>query len=169
VIAEKKLPFRLGDLMRDARAGYQGSEAERKVVDDAKFEGTVRTFFRERLEFYLKDVCGYAYDVVKAVLAAGADDVVDALARAAAVAELRPSAEFESISVSFKRMKNIARQAEEAVRQADAAARVSLDALTRAAADADADGRRLVGELAAQQRSMERQFVSMMDEAAKQM
>jgi glycyl-tRNA synthetase beta chain len=169
VIAEKKLPFRLGDLMRDARAGYQGSEAEKKVVDDAKFEGTVRTFFRERLEFYLKDVCGYAYDVVKAVLAAGADDVVDALARAAAVAELRPSAEFESISVSFKRMKNIARQAEEAVRQADAAARVSLDALTRAAADADADGRRLVAELAAQQRSMERQFVSMMDEAAKQM
>ena len=33
VIAEKKLPLRLGELMRDARAGYQGSEAEKKFVD----------------------------------------------------------------------------------------------------------------------------------------
>ena len=37
VIAEKKLPLRLSDLMRDARAGYKGSEAEKKFVDDAKF------------------------------------------------------------------------------------------------------------------------------------
>ena len=36
VIAEKKLPLRLADLMRDARAGYKGSEAEKKFVDDAE-------------------------------------------------------------------------------------------------------------------------------------
>src|SRR5580692_11830460 len=85
VIAEKKLPFHLSDLMRDARAGYQASDAEKKFVDDAKFDEAARTFFRERLEFYLKDVRGYAYDVVKAVVAADADDLVDALARADAV------------------------------------------------------------------------------------
>ena len=45
----------------------------------------VRGFFRERLEFYLRDVLGLAYDVVNATLAAGADDVVDAVARAEAV------------------------------------------------------------------------------------
>ena len=89
IIAEKKLPLRLADLMRDARAGYKGSEAEKKFVDDAKFDESVRIFFRERLEFYLKDVRGYAYDVVKAVLAADADDVVDALARAEAVKQVR--------------------------------------------------------------------------------
>src|SRR6202167_1870612 len=89
VIAEKKLPLRLSDMMRDARAGYQGSEAAKKFVEDAKFSESVRTFFRERLEFYLKDVRGYAYDVVKAVLAADADDVVDVLARAEAVKEER--------------------------------------------------------------------------------
>ena len=77
IIAEKKLPLRLDVLMRDARAGYQGSDAEKKFVDEAKFEESVSTFFRERLEFYLKDVRGYAYDVVKAVLAADANDVVD--------------------------------------------------------------------------------------------
>jgi glycyl-tRNA synthetase beta chain len=110
------LPLRLTDLMRDARAGYQGSEAEKKFVDDAKFDETVRIFFRERLEFYLKDVRGYAYDVVKAVLAADADDVVDALARAEAVSRARGSAEakdLDAVCFSFKRIKNILKQAEE--------------------------------------------------------
>jgi glycyl-tRNA synthetase beta chain len=113
VIAEKKLPLRLIDIMRDARAGYQGSEAEKKFVDDAKFSESVRTFFRERLEFYLRDVRGYAYDVVKAVLAADAADVVDALARAEAVSKVRASEDFESVSIAFKRIKNILRQAAE--------------------------------------------------------
>ena len=40
VIDKYKLPLRLYDLMRDARAGYQGSEAEKKFVDDAKFAGS---------------------------------------------------------------------------------------------------------------------------------
>src|ERR1700685_255287 len=71
IIAEKKLPLRLKDMMRDARCGYQGSPAERKFVDDSKFDASLKTFFRERLEFYLKDVRGYAYYGVKATLAAG--------------------------------------------------------------------------------------------------
>jgi glycyl-tRNA synthetase beta chain len=68
---------------------------------------------RERLEFYLRDVRGFAYDVVNAVLAAGSDDVVDAIARAEAVSEVRGSEDFASISVAFKRIKNILRQARE--------------------------------------------------------
>src|SRR6202166_3851487 len=113
VIAEKNLPFRLSDLMRDARAGYQGSDAEKKFVDDPKFDDSVRTFFRERLEFYLKDVRGYAYDVVKAVLAADADDLVDVLARADAVKQVLHVPEFVAIGAACKRMRNILKQAEE--------------------------------------------------------
>ena len=113
VIAEKHLPFHLSDLMRDARAGYQGSDAENKFVDDAKFDETARTFFRERLEFYLKDVRGYAYDVVKAVVAADADDLVDALARADAVKQVLHMPEFVAIGAACKRMRNILKQAEE--------------------------------------------------------
>ncbi len=113
VIAEYKLPFRLSELMRDARAGYKGSEAEKKFVDDARFDDSVKTFFRERLEFYLKDVRGYAYDVVKAVLAADAEDVVDALARAEAVKQVLHMPEFLAIGAACKRMQNILRQAEE--------------------------------------------------------
>jgi glycyl-tRNA synthetase beta chain len=61
----------------------------------------------------LKDVRGYAYDVVKAVLAADADDVVDALARAEAVKQVLHMPEFLAIGAACKRMRNILRQAGE--------------------------------------------------------
>jgi glycyl-tRNA synthetase beta chain len=113
VIDKYKLPLRLSDMMRDARAGYQTSEAEKKFVDDAKFADSVKTFFGERLEFYLKDVRGYAYDVVQAVLAADSEDVVDVLARAEAVKQVLHMPEFLAIGAACKRMRNILRQAEE--------------------------------------------------------
>jgi glycyl-tRNA synthetase beta chain len=119
-IAEHMLPLSLERLFRDALAGYEGSEAEKKF--GAKFataQGrtevlhSIAGFMRERVEFYLRDMLGFAYDVVNAVLAAGSDDVVDAVARAQAVTKVRPSPDFESISIAFKRMKNILRQARE--------------------------------------------------------
>jgi glycyl-tRNA synthetase beta chain len=113
VIAEKKLPLRLDDLMRDARAGYQRSDAEKKFVADPKYVESVATFFRERLEFYLKDVRGYAHDVVKAVVGADAEDVVDAVQRAEAVKQVLHLPEFQAIGAACKRMRNILKQAEE--------------------------------------------------------
>jgi glycyl-tRNA synthetase beta chain len=112
-IAEKKLPLGLGQLFADAREIYRGSAAEGKFSGDVDYAGAVRTFFRERLEFYLRETVGLKYDVVNAVLAAGSDDVVDAVARAEAVTGVRPSEDFESISIAFKRIKNILRQASE--------------------------------------------------------
>jgi glycyl-tRNA synthetase beta chain len=113
-IVEHKLPLSLSRLMSAAREQYAGSEAEKKfTLSGDAYVQAVQSFFRERLEFYLRDVLGLAYDVVNATLAAGADDVVDAAARAEAVAKVRPSSDFESISVAFKRMKNILRQAAE--------------------------------------------------------
>ena len=112
-IAEHKLPFRLQELMTDARARYAGSPAEGKFVATVDYPNAINGFFRERLEFYLKDSLGYAYDVVNAVLAAGSGDIVDDLARAEAVTKVRSSGDFASISVAFKRMKNILRQARE--------------------------------------------------------
>jgi glycyl-tRNA synthetase beta chain len=73
----------------------------------------VMAFFAERVEFYLREVKAQAYDVVKAVLAGGADDVRDAVARAEAVSAVRGSDDFAAISAAFKRMKNILTQAAE--------------------------------------------------------
>ena len=117
-IAEHKLPFGLQDLMADARSRYAGSAAEKKFSKTVDYPNAINSFFRERLEFYLKDVRGYAYDVVNAVLAADSGNIVDDLARAEAVSQVRPSADFASISVAFKRMKNILRQANEAGKRA---------------------------------------------------
>jgi glycyl-tRNA synthetase beta chain len=98
--AEPALPLTLGD-----------------VVDAASPEEAVRArvevFFAERLEFYLREAKGQAYDVVKAVLAAGANDVRDAVARAEAVTAVRGSEDFAAVSAAFKRMKNILAQAAE--------------------------------------------------------
>jgi glycyl-tRNA synthetase beta chain len=86
------------------------------VVRDVGSDETliaVAGFLRERLHFYLKDVRGFAYDVVNAVLAADADDVRDAMARAQALTAARASADFEAVSAAFKRINNILRQAAE--------------------------------------------------------
>jgi glycyl-tRNA synthetase beta chain len=112
-IAEHKLPILISDLIKLARETYAGSGAEKKFAPGMKYDDAVRSFFRERIEFYLRDQLGYAYDVINAVLAADADDIVDAVARAVAVSDVRGSADFASISVAFKRIKNILHQARE--------------------------------------------------------
>jgi glycyl-tRNA synthetase beta chain len=94
------LPLTLGDVVDAASA----NEAVRLRVE---------VFFAERLEFYLREAKGQAYDVVKAVLAVGANDVRDAVARAEALTEVRGSEDFAAVSAAFKRMKNILSQAKE--------------------------------------------------------
>jgi glycyl-tRNA synthetase beta chain len=100
--------------------------------------GQVSAFLRERLHFYLKDVRGFAYDVVNAVLAAGADDVRDAIARAEALTAVRGSEDFAAISAAFKRIKNILRQAEEKGFALGAAKDVTLSAEAQQLSDAAA-------------------------------
>jgi glycyl-tRNA synthetase beta chain len=73
----------------------------------------MHSFFAERGEFYLREVREQAYDVVKAVLAAGSEDIRDAAARADAVTAVRDSEDFAAVSAAFKRMKNILAQATE--------------------------------------------------------
>ena len=123
-IAEHKLPISLGQLFRNSRQTYRGSAGEKKFRPEDS--AALQAFLRERLEFYLRDHLGFKYDVVNAVLAAGSDDVVDAVARTEAVTTVRPSADFESISIAAKRIKNILRQATEAGKGIGEAVEVEL-------------------------------------------
>ncbi len=100
ILAESDLPLKLSEVAHSA------------LTDDVN-EREVSAFLRERLHFYLKDVRGFAYDVVNAVLAADGDDVRDAMARAQALTAARASADFEAVSAAFKRINNILRQAAE--------------------------------------------------------
>ena len=100
ILAESELQLTLSDVINASG------------VNDAG-KAQVSEFFRERLHFYLKDVRGFAYDVVNAVLATGADDVPDAVARAEALSSVRGSEDFAAVSAACKRIKNILKQAEE--------------------------------------------------------
>ena len=128
ILAESGLPLTLGDVLNAAcDVGDQtSSHLSGENKDAAKVghpaaarmghpgnRGQVEEFLRERLHFYLKDVRGFAYDVVNAVLTAGADDVRDAIARGEALTAARGSEDFLAVSAAFKRIKNILRQAEE--------------------------------------------------------
>ena len=80
------------------RADTRGSEAEKKFKAEMRsFAESVAAFFRERLEFYLKRFCGYPYDVVKAVLAADAEDVMDAVRSSRSGEEVLDMPEFLAI------------------------------------------------------------------------
>ncbi len=113
-IAEQKLPVSLSQLFKDAREAYRGSAAEKKFAPAVDYDGTVSHFLRERLEFYLRDTLGFNYDVVSSVLAADADDVVDAVARAQALKGVLQMPQFQAIAAACKRMRNILKQAKEA-------------------------------------------------------
>ena len=113
IIAEHGLPLPIVKLFSDARAEYAGTAAEARFDRKIEFDASIAVFMRERLEFYVRDVRGFAYDVVNAVLAAGSDDIADAILRAEALTQVRGSEDFASISVAFKRTKNILRQARE--------------------------------------------------------
>jgi len=120
-----KLPLRLNDLVAAALKGYEGSEAAKNFKSASDAPAQILEFFRERVQFYLKDHRGFTYDTVNAVLATGYEDVVDAVRRCEAVGQIRSSADFEPLFVAFKRIKNIIRQAREKKSQEDAEAELT--------------------------------------------
>ncbi len=101
ILADSGLPLRISDL--------RGTAVDLSGEVNSRVEG----FFRERVEFYLRDVRGFAYDVVNAVLTAGCDDVRDAIARAEALTAVRGSEDLAAVAAQFKRMKNILLQAQQ--------------------------------------------------------
>lgn len=100
ILAESQLPLKLSDILNAA-------------APKPEVAAKLHSFFTERIEFYLRESCDQAYDVVKAVIAVGTDDLRDLVARAEAVSAARGSEDFLSVSAAFKRMKNILTQARE--------------------------------------------------------
>ncbi|MCU1291458.1 MAG: Glycine--tRNA ligase, partial [Bryobacterales bacterium] len=68
-------------------------------------------FMLERVQFYLRDILHYEYDEVNAVLATPVTTLRDLAERVEAVHSVRPTADFEPLAASFKRIKNILKQA----------------------------------------------------------
>lgn len=78
----------------------------------ANGDAGLQEFLLDRVRYYFRDVRGFAYDEVNAVLAAGHDDLVDVEERLVAIRAVRPTENFEPLAASFKRIRNILVQAE---------------------------------------------------------
>jgi len=100
ILAESSLPLKLSEVIK---ASTPLPEVEAKI----------NAFFVERIDFYLREAKGQAYDVAKAVMVADSDDLRDLVARAEALTAVRGSEDFLAVSAAFKRMKNILTQARE--------------------------------------------------------
>jgi glycyl-tRNA synthetase beta chain len=72
----------------------------------------LESFMEDRIRYYFKEIRGFRYDEVNAVLAAGWDDLPDLEDRLRAVQNVRPTGNFEPLAASFKRIQNILRQAQ---------------------------------------------------------
>ena len=74
---------------------------------------------RERIQFYLRDVLGYCLRRSKRSAGAPLTTLTDLADRVEAIHYVRPTEDFEPLAASFKRIKNILKQAH--VTEADAA------------------------------------------------
>jgi glycyl-tRNA synthetase beta chain len=99
ILAHSSLPFDFADL-ENAVPAIEAAAREKLAA-----------FFAERLEFYLREVRGFAYDVTNAILPVGRLDIRDIIARAEALTTIRHSEDFIAVSAAFRRMKNILKQA----------------------------------------------------------
>jgi glycyl-tRNA synthetase beta chain len=123
--------FRIGLIptgSKDPFALRRAAQGIVKIVVEAKMhvpirellgaDAAIEDFVLDRIRYYFRDVCpkadgsrGYPYDEVNAAIAAGWDDLVDVGERLHAVHEVRLTPDFEPVATSFKRIRNILRQA----------------------------------------------------------
>ncbi len=94
--------------LRRAAQGIVRIIVEGRIQSAPPLEGE---FLRDRAEYYFRDVRGFAYDEVRACMAAGWSDLIDLESRLQRVKAIRTTPDFEPIAASFKRIKNILKQA----------------------------------------------------------
>jgi len=105
IILERKLPISLSAATSAAAKALR--ENPPKIEASEAVQKQVMEFLLERARFILRERRGFAYDEINAAFAAGADDLVDAAERVAAVKAIRTTKNFGPLAASFKRIRNI--------------------------------------------------------------
>jgi len=103
---------------KDPFALRRAAQGVVKVIVEGKLRLTLEglspelaAFFAERVKYYFRDVRKHAWDEVNAVLAAQSADFVDVESRLFALQLVRQTENFEPLAASFKRIRNILKQA----------------------------------------------------------
>lgn len=105
IILEKNLPLSISAAISAAARSLR--EHAPHIEVSAEAEKQVLEFLLERARYILRELRGFAYDEINAAFAAGADDLVDAVERVAAVKVIRHTKDFAPLAASFKRIRNI--------------------------------------------------------------
>jgi glycyl-tRNA synthetase beta chain len=87
-----------------------------KILVESKLPYTLKSlmdndFMRERIQYYFREIRGFKYDEVNAVMAVGVGTLADVEDRLKKVAAVRSTPDFEPLAASFKRINNILKQA----------------------------------------------------------
>jgi len=109
IIVETKLPVSLPMLIERSARTFAVSPKKIQILPGVQKQ--VIDFVLDRAKFYLKIRAGMAYDEINAALAAGADDLVDAVRRIEAIKAIRKTKNFVPLAVSFKRIRKIVEKA----------------------------------------------------------
>ena len=115
IILERRVPVSLALTIGAAAKALLAHPPKRAVTTQQEMQ--VLEFILDRARFVLREVSGYAYDEVNAVLRAGSDDLVDVEKRLRALKAIRKSRNFEPLAVSFKRIRKILEKANVAVEE----------------------------------------------------
>lgn len=109
IIANSKLAVSFDEMFREAYGQYA-----REIQLDLTYEAVepaLVDFFRQRVANIMEDA-GFSYDTTQAVMAAGWDNLCDALSRGRALSEFRRDPGFEALLTGFTRASNLAKKAE---------------------------------------------------------
>lgn len=104
---------------KDPFALRRAAQGVVKILAEAKLpytiemwaDGDLLAFLKDRVKYYFREIRGFKYDEVNAVLASGAGTLADIEDRLTALAAVRPTENFEPLAASFKRIQNILKQA----------------------------------------------------------
>ena len=108
------LPLSWETVIETALQVYQEAQQQGQVPSWNKdaVQKALREFLEDRYRYYLRDVLGFPYDEVNAVVAAGRSKRWIPLKSLEAVHRIRSTENFEPLAAAFKRIKNILQQAE---------------------------------------------------------
>ena len=105
IILERNLPMSIAAAISASAKALK--EHPPKIAVAEAVEKQVLDFLLERARFILRERRGFAYDEINAAFAAGADDLVDAVERVAALQTIRRTKNFPPLAAAFKRIRNI--------------------------------------------------------------
>jgi glycyl-tRNA synthetase beta chain len=105
ISVERRIEFSRDAAVRAAASAL--ASVNPGIAHPAGLEQQVCDFLADRTRFYFQERRGYAFDEVKAAMAASADDLVDLADRLEALRRIRGTENFAPLAAAFKRIRNI--------------------------------------------------------------